>query len=235
MTYTPIHTARLYEQIVEQIETRILSGELKPGDKLPTERELAEQFGVSRTAVREAVKALIRAGLIEAHPGRGTFVTSRVPTGVREMLDQMLKHDKVVGTRNLVEVREVLEPEIAVLAAARAKDEHIAAMQHAVDVMDRSLNDINTFIDADQDFHLALTAGTCNPLFVALMDSLVDVLRDARARIALVEGGMRRSQEHHKRILQAVSQHNVTAAREAMRAHLLQVRMDGESSVDIVI
>lgn len=233
MTYTPIHTARLYEQIVDQVEARILNGELKPGDKLPTERELAEQFGVSRTAVREAVKALIQAGLIEAHPGRGTFVTSRVPTGVRIMLDQMIKANKTDGTRNLLEVREILEPEIAVLAAARATEEHIAAMRRAIEVMQHSLDDIDVFIEADMDFHLALSAGTCNPLFVALMDSLVDVLRETRKQIALVDGGMQRAQEHHRRILDAVSRHDVAAVRQAMRDHLLQVRHDSEASIEV--
>lgn len=231
MNYTPIQPARLYEQIVQQIEARILRGEIKLGDKLPPERELAEQFGVSRTAVREAVKALIQLGLIDAQPGRGTFVISRSPNGVRDIMDHILKVDLDEGTRNLVEVREILEPEIAALAALRSRPENLAAMQAALLEMESSLDDIDRFIEADLDFHLALAEGARNPLILALIDNLVDILRSARRRIALVTGGILRAQEHHRRVYLAVAQGDPAAAREAMQMHLEQVRSDSETSL----
>src|SRR6516225_7536717 len=91
MDYEPIQVKRLYEKIVEQIERRILTGELKVGDQLPAERELGEQFHVSRTAVREAVKALREKGLVEVRPGRGTFITNDTSQAVRDSLGRMLK------------------------------------------------------------------------------------------------------------------------------------------------
>lgn len=231
--YTPIHSSRLYEQIVEQIEGYILKGELKPGDKLPAERELAEQFGVSRTAIREAVKALTQKGLVEAYPGRGTFVINSTPQAVRHSLDLLVKFDGSEGTRSLVEVREILEPEIAALAASRAKDEHLKVMQDAVVVMDASLDDIDAFIEADLDFHLALAEGTGNVLIPTLTDTLVVLLREQRKRIALVKGGMVRAQKHHKKILEAVLQRDAGAARQSMRAHLEQIRLDSEASLSV--
>ncbi len=231
MSYTPIQPARLYEQIVQQIEASILRGELKPGNRLPAERELAEQFGVSRTAVREAVKALIQLGLVDAQPGRGTFVTHRSPSGVRDVMAHILKGDLDLGTRNLVEVREILEPEIAALAAQRAGAEHLAAMQTAIAQMDQTLEDIDAFIEADLDFHLALAEGSRNPLILALIDNLVDILRTARRRIALVPGGIHRAQEHHKRIYEAVKQGDPAAARQAMSSHMHQVRSDSETTL----
>jgi len=100
--YKAIQTSRLYEQIVEQIEESILAGRLKPGDQLPAERELAEQFGVSRTAVREAVKALREKGLVEAYPGRGTFVTNVTSQTVRESLERLARIGQVDASVHLV-------------------------------------------------------------------------------------------------------------------------------------
>src|ERR1700751_6075909 len=133
IVYKIVQSSRLYEQIVEQIEQSVQKGDLKPGDQLPAERELAEQFGVSRTAVREAVKALREKGLVEAYPGRGTFITNGTPPSIRKSLGGMMGADKQDGTVQLVEVREILEPEIASLAASRADDEAIRALREPVE------------------------------------------------------------------------------------------------------
>src|SRR5260221_8104688 len=105
--YQAIQSERLYEKIVEQIEQRILAGELKVGDQLPSERELGDQFQVSRTAVREAVKALREKGLLEVRPGRGTFVTNGTSRAARNSLGLMMRIDQAEGSRDLVEVREI--------------------------------------------------------------------------------------------------------------------------------
>jgi len=228
--YTPIQSERLYEQIVEQVEQRILAGELKVGDRLTPERELAAQFGVSRTAVREAVKALRQKGLVEVQPGRGTFITNGTSRAVRHSLDLLMKIGGMEGFSDLVEVREIVEPEIAALAAARATDEHIAALREAVVTMDGALEDPDKFIEADLDFHLACAEATRNALIPALIDSIVDLLREQRARIFRVAGGPQRGQFHHKRILEAIVRRDPKAAHEAMRAHLRQVREDSEAS-----
>jgi GntR family transcriptional regulator, transcriptional repressor for pyruvate dehydrogenase complex len=228
--YKLVQTSRLYEQIVQQIEESIHKGALKAGDQLPAERELAEQFGVSRTAVREAVKALREKGLVEAYPGRGTFITSETSNTIRITLDRMLKTGQLEGTLQLVEVREILEPEIAALAAVRADDETIRELRDAVRVMDESGDDPDAYIEADLDFHLALAEAAANPIILSLIDSIVAVLREQRMRIFKVDGGPTRGQYHHKKILDAVEHRNVSAAREAMRAHLQQVREDSASS-----
>ncbi len=229
--YETIQPERLYEKIVEQIERRILAGEIKVGDQLPSERELAEQFGVSRTAVREAVKALSQKGLLEVHPGRGTFITNGTSRAVRHSLGMMMKIGQAGGTGDLVEVREIFEPEIAALAALHASQEHIAALQGAISAMDGALSEAELYIEADLDFHLTLAEATQNTLIPTLIDSIVDLLREQRMSIFSVEGGPQRGQWHHKRILDAVIGHDPQAAREAMRAHLLQVRKDYEASL----
>ncbi len=227
--YEAVQSERLYTKIVDQIQRRILSGDLKEGDQLPSERELAEQFRVSRTAVREAVKALSEKGLVQIRAGRGTFVTNGTLQAVRDSLGRMMRIGQLDGTGDLVEVREIIEPEIAALAAARASQEHISAMQEAVSIMDRSLDDANAYIEADLDFHLALAEATQNVLILTLIDSIVDLLREQRLRIFHVDGGPQRGQIYHKRILDAVMRRDATAACEAMQAHLEQVRNDSSS------
>lgn len=228
--YKTVQSSRLYEQIAQQIEDSILSGVLKAGDQLPAERELALQFGVSRTAVREAVKALREKGLVEAYSGRGTFITNGTSQVIRQSFDRMLKIGQPDSSAHLVEVREMLEPEIAALAALRAEQQHIVSMREAVAVMDEARSDADAFIEADLDFHLALAEGAANPLILSLIDSIVGVLREQRIRIFRMPGGAERGQLHHKRILQAIEEHDAEKARAAMRAHLEQVREDSRAS-----
>jgi len=226
--YQAIAQSRLYQQIVEQVERSILEGRLKPGDQLPPERDLAGQFGVSRTAIREAMKVLREKGLVESQHGRGTFVTDSTSQVIRHSVDRMMtmKMNQPEAAAHLIEVRELLEPEIAVLAAARAEEKDIAAMREAYEAMDRAGGNADAFIEADLDFHLALAEAAGNPLILALIDSIVALLREHRTRIFYVNGGPERGQFHHRRILDAIAQHDGVAARDAMDAHLKQITQD---------
>ena len=228
MAYKLVRTSRLYEQIVQQIEESIVKGDLKPGDQLPAERDLAQRFGVSRTAVREAVKALREKGLVEAYSGRGTFITDGTTHAVRQSLGLMVKIGQPEGSNHLAEVRAILEPEIAALAAVRIQEAELATMREAVGVMDRAGQDPEAYIEADLDFHLALAEGAANPLILSLLDSIVGLLREQRLRIFRVPGGPERGQIHHKKILEAVERRDAEGARQAMRAHLFQVRDDSQ-------
>jgi GntR family transcriptional regulator, transcriptional repressor for pyruvate dehydrogenase complex len=228
MTYQALHSERLYERIVEQIESQILASKLKLGEQLPPERDLAEQFGVSRTAVREAINTLRQRGLVAVEHGRGTFISNQTPQAARHSFDLMIKIGANDKSRGLVEVREMLEPEIAALAAKRAQKEQLDAARAAVAAMDHALHHPDRFIESDLDFHLALAEATHNSVFPILIDSIVDLLREQRKRIALSPGGLERGQFHHKKILRAVEQHDAASARTAMRAHLAQVRRDAQ-------
>jgi GntR family transcriptional repressor for pyruvate dehydrogenase complex len=231
--YKTVQTSRLYEQIVQQIEESVQKGTLKEGDQLPAERELAQQFGVSRTAVREAIKALHEKGLVDAFPGRGTFITSGKSNSMRQSLDRILKSGQADGSAHLVEIREILEPEIAALAAVRADEEDLATMREAVGVMDNAGQDADAYIEADLDFHLALAEAAANPFILSLIDSIVGLLREQRMRTFYVDGGPERGQFHHKRILAAMERGDVQGAREAMQAHLRQVAEDSSNSPGI--
>ena len=220
-----VRSSRPYEQIVQQVEESIHKGALKAGDQLPPERELAEQFGVSRTAVREAVKALREKGLVEAYPGRGTFITDGSSYTIRQSLDRMMRSGHE-GFTSLAEVREILEPEIAALATTRAGEEDIAAMREQVAAMDAAKGEPEAYIEADLDFHLALAEAADNAIILSLIDSIVGLLREQRMGIFQVDGGPERGQYHHKRILEAIEHRDPVGAREAMKAHLKQIRED---------
>jgi GntR family transcriptional repressor for pyruvate dehydrogenase complex len=166
---------------------------------------------------------------VEAYSGRGTFVTNGTSHSIRQSLDLMIRINPLEGSANLAELRLVLEPEIAALAAARIEEQLLSTMREAVEEMDRSLRDPDAYVEADLDFHLALAEAAGNPLILSLLDSIVGLLREQRSRIFNVDGGPERGQFHHKRILAAVEQGNPEAAREAMRAHLQQVLEDSSS------
>ena len=142
----------------------------------------------------------------------------------------MIKIGQPSGSNHLAEMRGILEPEIAALAATRIQESHLILMREAVTLMDRAQEDPEAYIEADLDFHLALAEAADNPLILSLLDSIVALLREQRIRIFQVEGGPSRGQYHHKRILRSVEQHNPEQARAAMRAHLQQVREDSRAS-----
>ncbi len=227
--YSKIKSQRLYEQIAAQLRNLIFKGTLQPGDQLPSERELAEQFGVSRTAVREAIKVLREKGLIEIQVGKGTFVSDgidKMSDVMRESLSWVVKTTLEDGMMNLVQVREILEPGIAEIAAGTVQTAEIVVMQEAIAVMDRSMEDADAFVEADLQFHLALAEATQNFLVPMLIDPIVGLLREQRKQIFRVEGGPQRGQAHHKRILETIINRDPIAARQEMIAHLAQVRKD---------
>jgi GntR family transcriptional repressor for pyruvate dehydrogenase complex len=230
--YETVQTSRKYEQIVEQIMNLVADGTLNVGDQLPAERELAQQFGVSRTAVREAVKALRERGLVQIHPGRGTYISdySLSASGiVQDSLAFMVRADDPTGPDELQQVRYLLEPAIAALAAEKATPQNLELLQILIDKMDDSLDNQEAYVQADLDFHLALARATQNSLIPVLIIPVIGLLREQRLRIFEADGGPERGQFHHKHILKTVSEGDSVGARLAMEAHLKQVQADSPS------
>ena len=148
---------------------------------------------------------------------------------MRQSLDRLMKSGNE-GFSSLAEVREILEPEIAALATERADAEDLGAMRQQVATMDAAKRDPDAYIEADLDFHLALAEAAGNPIILSLIDSIVGLLREQRMGIFQVDGGPERGQYHHKRILEAVEHRDPVGAREAMKAHLKQVREDSRKA-----
>ena len=221
---------RLYQQVVQRVEESILLGRLKPGQKLPSERELASYLGVSRIVVREAIKTLAEKGLVEILPGKGTFIAQPSFDNVTETLELFLRTRAGAEGRvlydNLWEVRELLEVHIAGLAAERATPEHVRKMEEAVARMDEFLDSPEEFIKADLEFHMSLAEATRNPVFLVLINSIVDLLQDSRRLIFTVPGAPQRGQQGHRAVLESIRQKDPQKAREAMKRHVKQARLD---------
>jgi GntR family transcriptional repressor for pyruvate dehydrogenase complex len=222
---------KLYEQVVERIRDRILSGDLKSGDQLPNERSLGEQFGVSRTVIREAMKTLIENGLVEVRRGQGTFVVDGTADALKQSLRLMIGLASEELVDEMVEVRELLEPELAARAALRRDDVDLQALREAITDMEGALDEAEAFIEADNRFHIALAVATHNHLAPRLLDWVVDLLQELRGKIFRVAGGPQRGQRHHLAILAAVEAGDAEGARKAMLGHLAQVSEDGRAAV----
>lgn len=224
--YKPLRATALYQQMADQIKERIFHNELHEGEQLPNETELAVQFGVSRTVVREAMKRLEQEGFVEVQRGRGTFVVYRAGEAVRQSIGNLMEVQHSESWQALVEVRELLEPGIAYLAALRVDDAAIAALRAAVATMDQAMNDSDAYIEADNAFHLALARATGNSLVTTLVEPMVALLSAQRKDVFTTPSGPQDGQYHHKRILLAIEQHDAEAARRCMVEHLQQVRRD---------
>ena len=224
---------KLYEQVVDRLRRQILDGTFQSGDQLPNERRLAERFGVSRTVIREAMKSLLQNGLVEVRRGQGTFVVDDTANALKQSFRMMIGLGSRERVIEMVEVREILEPAIAELAARRRTEADLAVLREAIRDMDLCLDEATAFIEADNRFHVALAVATRNHFVPRLLDSVVDMLQELRGTIFQVGGGPQRGQEHHRRILAAVESRDPDAARAAMLAHLGQVRGDSRQAFDL--
>jgi GntR family transcriptional repressor for pyruvate dehydrogenase complex len=225
---TSVVRTPLYEQVASNIQDWIVSQTLRPGDQLPSERELCERFSVSRTVIREAIKTLVERGLVSIHPGRGTFV-SRL--SVKDLTESMHRffHLSDETLEDLLDVRELLEVKIAELAAQRATLEDCRRLEAAVKAMESAKDDAERFMAGDRAFHSALAQATHGDVFIVLVNSIVGFLHDIRL-LGFRVNAPERGRIDHRRIYQAVRDHKPVKAQEAMRQHLRHVREDIERS-----
>jgi GntR family transcriptional repressor for pyruvate dehydrogenase complex len=224
--YQPVTRGHLTEQVASQIQELILSGDLVPGDKLPSQRDLAASLGVSPVALREAIKILEERGLLEARVGSGTYVSELTHESIADTLTLLLRQGKM-SFDHLHEVRRTLEIEIAGLAAARAQSDDIAKLEDAIRRMDQNMDDSDKYIASDFDFHLVLAQSTRNPLFPLLTFTLLDALQESRKLNFRVPGAPGRGQTYHRAICDCVRRGDVVGAQAAMQEHLRQVASDG--------
>ena len=219
----PVKRSRIYEHIVGQINALIREGRWAPGDQIPPERELAERFKVSRTSVREALRALEMQGIIDSRQGGGTFVR----TGDTEMLVGPLAAAILRGRRELaevLEVRELIEPGIARLAARRATAEHVAELETLLQRQRECIAAERSFVEEDTAFHYTLAKAADNHILLRLHNVILDVLRESRQSYLHVPNRPQMSLRGHEAMLAAVKAKDVDAAYLASLAHITEVR-----------
>lgn len=222
MDVEPIKSTRIYEAIVRQIRGMIAEGRLKSGDRLPPERELAEKFVVSRTSVREALRALESLGLVEIRAGEGTFVREVSVESLIQPLALVVASQRE-AIAELFEARRLLEPIIAGLAATRATAEEREEMERILDEQAREVGLGGTGIVQDARFHVALGAAAHNRAITRIVNAIMDLLAQSREESLSMPGRPERSHQDHRQILAAIAARDADAAREAMRDHVVAV------------
>jgi len=210
----------------QQIRSLIARGEVRPGQRLPSERELTARLAISRASVREAIRSLEISGLVEVIPGKGTFVRELSENAVVDPLSSSLLSRK--GLLELMEVRRILEPQIAALAALRAQPAHIQEMQAAFQEVERRLerNRYDEAVKSIIAFHRAVTRATGNHLMERLINAIAGLLSESMRATLRIPGRPARSLEGHRQILAAIQAGDAAAAQEAMARHIAGLEED---------
>lgn len=221
----PVNRVLISEGIIDQIKNLILSGDLKPGDLLPSEIKMASQMGVGRSTLREALQVLIHLGFIERR-GKETIVSPSVQQKLfpRDILSHYQAHK---GVMEMIELRKVVESFLAESAAIRASDEVIERLGQVVKEMEESTGDIQRFIASDHQFHLCIAEGVQNKIFYDLMMGIRNLLRESQKLVLLKSRRiLPRSMEFHRKIYLAIKERKPKVARRLMLAHLADVEKE---------
>ncbi len=221
-----IKRVRIYEMVAEKIKNLITSGHYQVGDMLSTEREFAQKYGVSRSAVREAMIVLHRLGMVENMPGRGTVVVSVSEPSVNEYLLELLRN-KELTIPELLEFRNGIEIEAASLAAKRCTSEDLAILKEKLTLLEEAVARGEVAGKEDHDFHVTLAALTKNDLYIMVMTAVSSVMQSyiekTRAETLNTQGGPKRVLSEHRLIVEAITNRNSEEARIAMRTHIENV------------
>jgi GntR family transcriptional repressor for pyruvate dehydrogenase complex len=219
--FTPIKNTKVYEQVVEQIKRMILDGTLKKGDKLPTERDLAEQLQVSRASVREALRALDVIGLVESRQGAGNYIRESFENSLFEPMSMIFMLER--GTPlEIYEFRRILEIETAVLAASRISDEEVEVLGRLIQEM-KGCDDEDRSVALDKEFHFTIAKASKNLLIINInqvISQLIDeFIKDSRKKILMFEDNKIKLNIQHQMLYYALRSRDAEGAQKAMSGH----------------
>jgi GntR family transcriptional repressor for pyruvate dehydrogenase complex len=219
--FETVRRDKVYEGVAKQIERLILK-KLQPGDKLPSERDLAESLGVSRSSIRDAIRSLELMGMVEPRQGAGTIVRQISSDSlVNPLANARKRKEELVG--ELLDFRKMLEPSLAARAATRATIEELAEMEEILKRQDEKLRNGESTIPEDTEFHYAIALASGNSVVRKVLDTLMDLLRDSRERSLQVEGRPQKSLAGHRKILAALNRRDAEAAKLTMKRHIEDV------------
>lgn len=239
-SFSKIRSKRLPELVADQIETAIVSGDFEIDSQLPSEQQLASQFDVSRNVVREAFKYLQERGLIAIVNGSGAYVSRPSAAPTSSALGRYIRllgaHEQLAAHESLgalYEARRIFEGENARLAARRAQPEDIERLEACLNRMSAGADHVETWTQADLDFHLAIAQATHNPFLSVLLEPLVDQLRGVIAEGYRMSGAVERGFAAHVRLTQAIKAQDAEAAYQAIIDHLKdsEARLEKISSI----
>ncbi len=220
----PVKTKKIYEEIVDQIRQLLIEGHIKPGDKLPSERELIESFKVSRSSIREALSALEMMGILEVRTGEGTFIRHIRPESMMTSLAWSLYLDKG-SILEMLEVRKMIEVQAVGYAAKRATEKEVNQLNETLDRMKNNIENMGSISEkADMMFHYTIAVATQNKITIRLMDTISDNLQHLihATRPKLYEGKYTPEllYNEHEKIYNAIISRDSGEARKQMLEHL---------------
>jgi GntR family transcriptional regulator, transcriptional repressor for pyruvate dehydrogenase complex len=219
-----------FEEVVSQLREMIHSGELRPGDRLPPERDLAKLLGVSRPTLRAGISSLAAVGVLQPRRGAGTFVVeAEGPPELDSSPLRLMASLQRFAPAEMFEARRSLEMAIAGLAAERATGDQLASMSEELTGMFASLDEPEQFLVHDMRFHQTVAAASGNRILTALMNMLATILFEARSKTVKRAKDLKESAEMHRSIYRAIRERNSEAARDAMREHLMLAQKAQES------
>jgi GntR family transcriptional regulator, transcriptional repressor for pyruvate dehydrogenase complex len=226
--FKSIKHTKVSDEIVNQIKSLISDGTLKPGDRLPPERELVNQFGVSRPSLREALNSLVAMGFLELK-GKRTYIKSVASESVQNPLSLLIKAD-TQKIFDLIEVRKAIEVWGAFLAAQRATEKDIKQLENILEEMRKAFEQGRSWEKQDADFHLGIAQATHNTIQTHMMSTIYDLLRESMARVFKDRTKVKKLLDQHHRIFSAIKNHSPDKARERTLEHLNYVESEVKAS-----
>jgi DNA-binding FadR family transcriptional regulator len=219
---TPIKKTRIAEEVADRIRVFMLDGTFPPGEPLPSERHLAERFGVSRGSIRDALRTLETIGLLETRHGQGTFPHELSVDRLVAPLASVMAYRSDLQDE-LLDVRRMFEPAVARVAALRATDEDLADLQRILETQRQKLKASQSAIAEDTAFHAILARSTRNRVVMSIMATLNDLLVDSRTQSLKQKGRPARSIDGHESVVAALRRHDPEGASQAMYNHIDQI------------
>jgi GntR family transcriptional repressor for pyruvate dehydrogenase complex len=216
-----IQRNKVYEEVAQEIE-RVILKKLRPGDKLPSERELAEMLSVSRSSIRDAIRGLELRGLVAPRQGAGTIVCELSTDSLANPFGNALKRRRE-QVSEFLDFRKMLEPPLAARAATHASAGEISEMEEILQRQDAKQARGDDAVAEDAEFHYSVALASGNSVVLKVLDMIMDLLRETRKRSLQVEGRPQKSLAGHRRILAAIKRHDAEAAKSAMRRHIEDV------------
>ena len=224
--FNNITSKKVYEQVIEQIQEKIFYGEFKNGDKLPSERELSEQMGVSRTSIREALRVLETMGVVESRQGEGNFICSNVNKSLIEPLSLIFKLNNG-SWEDVIELRQALELETVKFASKRVTREEADEMKFIINKMEEEINNQNRneiLVNLDRKFHNKIASISKNYLieclFLTSSNLFEEFIDDARRKIVNKYSDERVLLNQHKEIYNAIISNDSNLAYKKMEEHM---------------
>jgi len=221
---------RMYELIVEQINMLCLEKNLQPGDRLPSERDLASFFGVSRNSVREALKGLESKGILEIRQGGGSYLTASKRDTLGNELRIHIDERQIQLIDEMLELRRAFEVEAASLAAQRATPENLEALRHVLSQMSKAMDDTEMGVQADLDFHMQVAYATKNQLLIDLMETLAkrmeENIRATRRQRFTDKNRHQDTLKEHEAIYLAIANGKSELAKQLMYKHISRIRLE---------